>query len=89
MITIENNQYNKAGHEPKVGDVYGRIEEPNVLYLVTKHHSYVGNGHPFYGLINISTGNMYSNAKSDINDIFSDYSDKFYLITKDIKITID
>lgn len=84
MVTIENNQNKPQDHSPDIGDFYGRVDD-NEIYLVTKHNA---DGKAKYGLINLSTGFMYSEAKMFIEEIFGNFSDKFYLITKDIKIII-
>lgn len=86
MITIENNQALPSQHTLKVGDFYGRFDDNKALYLVTKNNNDLG--YIRYGLTNITSGQMYSDAKMLIHEIFGNNSDKFYLITKDIKIII-
>jgi len=88
MLTIKNNQAPSAKHNPKLGDFYGRFDDDKALYLVTRHIS-GDSGFTRYGLINLSTGNTYSDDKMFIGEIFGHNSDKFYLITKDIRIIVD
>jgi hypothetical protein len=85
MLTIENNQKIVANHKPKLGEFYARGDDPSQVYLVTRHYSHVTS---MYGLINLATGCMYTDPDDNIYNIFGNFSDKFYLITKDIKITI-
>jgi len=88
MLKIVNNQHPKFAHDPKVGEFYSRFDGGDGLYIVTMHDDKDNIGGKF-GLINVSTGNMYSDPKNFIGNIFGDHSDKFYLITKDITIVID
>lgn len=88
MLIIKNNQALSTTHDPKLGDFYGRFDNDKVLYMATSHTS-GDNGHNRYGLINITSGKSYTSDRIFIHEIFGNHSDKFYLITKDIKIIVD
>lgn len=87
MITIENNQDPNINHDPKVGDFYCRVDNSESLYIVTRQYN-SDIAQYQYGLVNLTSGLIYSYPSRFITDIFGDHSSKFYPITKDIKITI-
>jgi hypothetical protein len=81
MLKVINNQKPKVSHRPILGQFYSRYDNPEVLYIVVSMTAR-------FGLVNVNTGQSYSSGVDNIDNIFSEFGDLFYLITEPIEIKI-
>ena len=86
MLKIIANKPLPKNNQVSCGQFYQRADVDDV-YFVT--HIYCdGGGGDYYVLINLRYGVSYNMATSNINDIFGNHKDKFFLV-EDVTITLN